>query len=243
MDSLEFIDIYEGTLAIIVTIIMIFLCLKSIAKYYKYKVFNLIFIGLAILGLSARYWPRIVTLISILITKNTISMELYFILGYGHSIGLISWMIGWVLMIELKKKIKKIIMGLFFLFEIIYLSLFYSSILFNQSLIGTYSPIFNDKLGPLILMHSVVMISLLIITVTRAYLDTRKTNVKEIRLKGNFLFFGMLFLFIGTILNLFLRSELLYSIFLIIAVFFIYIGFTIPKWIKNLLINNNNISE
>ena len=236
MNGLGFIDIYEGTLAIIVTIIMMILCLKSIAKYYKYKVINMVFIGIAIFGLSARYWPRIITLISILITSNAISPELYFILGYGHSIGLISWMIGWVLTVDMKKKVKKIIMGAFFCFEIIYLTLFYTCIFFNQTLIGTYNPVFEDKSGPIILIHTVVMICLLIITISRAYLDTRKTNVKEIRLKGDFIFFGMLFLFIGTILNLFLKSELLYSIFLIIAVFSIYIGFTFPLWIKNLLI-------
>ena len=240
MNGLDLIDVYDGTIAIIVTMIMIVLCLKSIAKYYKYKVINIVFIGIAILGLSARYWPRIVTLISILITKNAISPELYFILGYGHSIGLISWMIGWIITIEMKKKVKKIAMGAFFCFEILYFLLFYTCLFFNQSLIGTYSPVFNDKSGPIILTHTVVMICLLIITISRAYLDTRKTSVKEIRLKGDFLFFGMLFLFIGTILNLFFKSELLYSIFLIISVFFIYIGFTIPKWIKKLLIRNQN---
>lgn len=240
MNGLDLIDVYDGTIAIVVTIIMIFLCLKSIAKYYKYKVINMVFIGIAILGLSARYWPRIVTLFSVLITSNSISPELYFILGYGHSIGLICWMIGWILTVEMKKKVKKIIMGAFFCFEIIYLILFYACIFFNQSLIGTYSPVFDDKSGPIILIHTVVMICLLIITISSAYLDTRKTNVKEIRLKGDFIFYGMLFLFIGTILNLFFKSELLYSVFLIIAVLSIYIGFTFPKWIKNLLIKNEN---
>jgi hypothetical protein len=236
MNGLDLIDVYDGTIAITVTMIMIILFLNSIVKYYKYKVINLIFIGIAILGLSARYWPRIVTLISILITKNAISTELYFILGYGHSIGLISWMIGWILTVEMKKSLKKLIMGAFFCFEIVYLLFFYIFIFFNQSLIGTYNPVFEDKSGPLILLHTVVMICLLIITISRVYLDTRKTNVKEIRLKGDFIFFGMLFLFVGTIFNLFFKSELLYSIFLIIAVLSIYIGFTIPKWIKNLLI-------
>ncbi len=59
----------------------------------------------------------------------------------------------------------------------------------NISLIGTYTPVFEGKSGTLILVHTIVMIYLLIITIIRVNLGTRKTSVKEIRIKGEISFF------------------------------------------------------
>lgn len=238
MIDLEFIDIINGSISIIVTIITLILALTMIRKSLKYKVSNLLFIGISVFGLSARNWPRIATFISILITTNPISPELYFILGNGHSIGLISWMIGSVIMLDIKPKSRKIILGAFLLFELVYLIIFYVSIFSNISIVGTYTPVFDDDPGILITIHTYVMIALLIITVLRLFLGTQKANKKEIRVKGQFILIGMLFFLVSGLINTYLKLELVYAILILIGVFCLYIGLTVPKWIKKLLLKD-----
>lgn len=238
MNNLEFIDIFNGTLSIIVTIITLILALTMIRKYFKYKVSNLLFIGISVFGLSARNWPRIATFISILITNHPISTELYFILGNGHSIGLITWMIGSVIMLEIKPKSRKIILGAFLLFELVYLIIFYVSIFSNISIVGSYTPVYDDDPGILIVIHTYVMIVLLVITVLKLFLGTQKANKKEIRLKGQFIVIGMLFFLISGLINTYLKLELIYAILLLIGVFCLYIGLTVPNWIKKLLLKD-----
>ena len=238
MIDLELIDIINGILSITITIITLILALTMISKYYKYKVSNLFFIGISVFGLSARNWPRIATFISILITGNPINPELYFILGNGHSIGLISWMIGSIIMLEIKPKSRKIILGAFILFEIVYLLIFYVSVFFNISLVGSYDPVYEDNPGPLITIHTYVMIILLIITVLKIFLGTQKANKKEIRLKGQFILIGMLLFLISGLIYAYLELELIYAILLLIGVFFLYIGLTMPNWIKKVLLKS-----
>jgi len=241
MIDLELIDLVNGTLSIVVTIITLILALTMISKYFKYKVSNLLFIGISVFGLSARNWPRIATFISILITTNPITPELYFILGNGHSIGLIAWMIGSMIMLEIKPKSRKIILGAFLLFEIVYLSVFYVCIFFNLSLIGSYTPVFDDEPGILVTIHTYVMIPLLVITVLKLFLGTQKANKKEIRLKGQFIVIGMLFFLISGLINTYLQLELIYAILLLIGVFCLYIGLTMPNWIKKVFLKSEDV--
>ncbi|MFX1384163.1 MAG: hypothetical protein ACFFBP_17135, partial [Promethearchaeota archaeon] len=228
-------NIYYGILALVVTIFTVILGLNMILKYYKYKVLNFIFFGISLIGLSARNWPIIGNSIFLYISTNPISTEWYFILGYGHSLGLISWMIGWTLMVEMKQNHKRLILISFSSFEIIYLSLFYINLFLNLSFVGNYDPVLKEfNSGLLVRIHTYVMIILLIITLSKLFLDTRKTNNKEIRLKGTFIIIGMLSLLIGGIINLLIKHDLVYSISLIFCVCFIYFGTVFPNWIKKI---------
>jgi len=231
-------DILNGILAIVTFIIIFILGAKMILKYKKYKVKSLLFLGISFIGLSARNWPKILTFIMILTTENAISNQVYFILGYGHSIGLIFWMIGWISMTEFNKKTQNIILGAYFSFEIFYFFSFYIALFINPSIIGAYIPIFDEQIGPIIVFHNLVFIGLLAITMSKIFLDSRKTKNKEIRLKGLFLFIGVLFLFFFWFLDAYLKVELVLSLGLILSLFFFYIGQTLPKWIKKLLLKS-----
>ena len=229
-------DLLNGILAILTFIVILILGIKMILQYKKYKVNTLLYLGISFIGLSARNWPKILTFIMILITEHAISPQLYFILGYGHSIGLIFWMIGWISMTEFNEKSQKIILGAYFSFEILYLSSFYIILFINPSSIGEYTPIFDEQIGSLILLHNIVFIGLLAITISKVYLDSRKSRNKDIRLKGLFLFNGVLILFFFWFLYAFLDIELILSIGYIISLFFFYIGQTFPNWIKKIIL-------
>jgi len=232
MITLEPIEIYYGIEALILTLITVIISAKIISKYFAYKHANLIFIGIAVLGLTSRIWPMAITFLFIIFTREPASAELYFILGHGLPYGFISWMIGWVLMTEMKKNTKKLILIPVLFIEFIYLLVFYISIFSNLSLIGTYTPIYNEQMGIVVIIHSYYKFSVLYITLSKLFFDTRKTNNKEIRLKGNLISVGMICMFLAIQLTYLFKQEIFYAFFLLLGILLIYHGILLPKWLK-----------
>ncbi len=90
-----------------------------------------------------------------------------------------------------------------------------------------------------ILIHLVVILITALVTGFLFFRESKKSQDPEIKLKGKLFFVGVILFVTGSIvdaLNTILTILLIIRVILMVSAFFIYMGFLIPDWMKNLLL-------
>jgi len=70
-----------------------------------------------------------------------------------------------------------------------------------------------------------------------------RSNIEEVRLRGRFLFIGIVFFLVGAIFEIIgeisIYILIIGRLILVCSSFLFYSGFVLPNWMKNILLSKN----
>lgn len=234
-------EIFYGSFTIASVIISTFLGLIITLKYFKYKQIELLLVGLTWILLASPYWSDAIQFITVTLFRIEINSPLYFFLANAFIAPIhITWAYAFTNFLFKKQKEK---IMLFFviealLFEITFLLTFFM----NPSLIGDQKSVFVVEWAIWIQIYLLFSIGLFLITGFLFARASLKSNDSDIKLKGKFLILAFFTFTIGTVIDVIGADNpteitiLLARIFVIISSLCFYIGFTLPKFIKEIFI-------
>ena len=134
----------------------------------------------------------------------------------------------------------KTIIGIFTIPAILYEFLFFYFFFTDIAMLGVLQGPVDVKYGIFIIVIAIYILSVLLITGIIFARESLKSDNSEIRLKGKFLFAAFTSYVIGTFLSMFSSYSILLlmigRILTILASIEFYYGFTLPNWIKKLLL-------
>jgi len=234
-------EIFYGSFTIASVIISTILGLLIALKYRKYKQIDLILVGITWILLASPYWSDAIQFITVMLFSTEISVPLYFFLANAFIAPMhITWIYIFTKFIY-KRHQKKLTM-LFgieaVIFELVFIAIFFV----NPLLIGNQISTFVVEWALWIQIYLLMSIVLFLITGFLFARASLKTEDLEIKLKGKFLIVAFLTFTIGTIIDVIGAggsTEILIFLartFVIISSICFYIGFTLPKFIKDIFL-------
>jgi hypothetical protein len=233
--ALQPIDIANGVFSIIFVSISILIGLTIISKYFEYKRRTYLLIGLTWIGMSAPWTPSSISLLTYFLFGTVLPIEiLLFIAIFFLPIVQIFWIMVVCVFKEIKKR--KLIVGVFIVEGILFEIYFILNLLTNPSAIGEFSGTFdmNYRLWVNLFLFSLLIIFL--ITGTMLALESYKSEDREVKLRGKFLFLAFYSFIIGSILDIFSATSIILltiaRLILISSAFEFYNGFILPDWMK-----------
>jgi len=239
MVTLSPLEMFQGSLTLIAVLISFILGLIIILKYFKFKRIQLLLVGVTWILLMSVYWPDAITFILILTTGNPLNKYVYFFLANAF---IAPVHITWVTVITdlIWKKNKKIIRLLFaieaIIFEVIFLSVFF----IDPDQIGTQIAVFVVQWALFVDIYLIFSIVMFLGTGLLFARESLKAQNAELQLKAKFLILAFVTFTIGAVLDVAFESDeitiFLARLLVIIAAFAFYIGFTLPKFIKELFV-------
>ncbi|MFX0076511.1 MAG: hypothetical protein ACFE96_13800, partial [Candidatus Hermodarchaeota archaeon] len=197
--------------------------------------------GITWILLASPYWSDAIQFITVIIFSAEISTPLYFFLANAFIAPIhITWI--YIFTNYLYKRHQKKLTALFgieaVIFELVFLIIFF----INPLLIGDQISTFVVEWAIWIQIYLLLSIVLFLITGFLFARASLKTEEAEIKLKGKFLIVAFLTFTIGTIIDVIGAGssiELLIFLartFVIISSICFYIGFTLPKFVKDKLV-------
>jgi len=228
-----------GLVGFISTIITLILGMRIISKYFQRKQGSFIYVGLTLIILWSPWWPSSISFITYLISLDGLPYEVYIFLGnFFLPFALITWVIPMCNLLGVKDKTRKIAVIICIIYIIIFLSVVIY-FLFNPAELGYLRnplvPIYSFSFYMLIMPILVIVIMLGL----KLALESLKASDVEVQLKGKFLLIAFITITIGIILEIFLTGDfnlLISRIIIIIGLILLYIGLTLPKRIKELIL-------
>jgi len=234
-------EIFYGSFTLVSVIISTILGILIALKYKKYRKIDYLAVGITWVLLASPYWSDAIQFISVMLTGIQISITLYYFLANAFIAPMyITWI--YALTNILFTKQKKILIIIFsvvaIVAEISFLTLFF----INPNSVGDQKSAFVVEWEIWIQIYLLISIALLLITGFIFARASLKAGQTELRLKGIFLLAAFLSFTIATVIDVVgadIPTEitiLLARTFLIISSLCFYIGYTLPKFVKKLLI-------
>ncbi|MBD3196560.1 MAG: hypothetical protein GF317_16005, partial [Candidatus Lokiarchaeota archaeon] len=137
MANLTSLEIFNGIVAIIIIVFFFYMGISILRRYFKYRDKRLMYTGIAIFFMSFPWLPISISFISVIFSGTTLTFEIYYILGYGFSFGILFWLFAFTDMVYETKK--KIILAIYTLYLVVLTILFYVFLFITPSLIGDIS--------------------------------------------------------------------------------------------------------
>ncbi|TFG02395.1 MAG: hypothetical protein EU539_13135 [Promethearchaeota archaeon] len=232
-------DVVNGIVLIIFCSISIYVGLRIILKYFKYKQRELLLVGLTWIFLVSPWYPGSISFIMFLLTGSILTPEAYFIIGTNlWPIAVVLWIIAFTDLVYKKHQKPIILISIFY--GIMFYIIFYYLLLTAPYLIGYLKGYTDVQYGLFIVVYA---ISLLIIELVTGYLFCKASLESEnpqIRLKGKFLLTAFVLFAIGAALDTSIPLTLvtlpIVRGFEILSATIFYMGFILPKWTKKLFL-------
>ncbi|MHA2008370.1 MAG: hypothetical protein ACXABO_03995 [Promethearchaeota archaeon] len=237
-------EVLTGSFSLVTVIISTIIGLRIVSKYFLYRKKELLLVGLTWILLCEIWWSSAFSFLAALFTGVGFSPELYFILGNLFvPIALLLWLTAYTDFLYKEKQ--KLILLIASIIGIIYYFTFFYFVFNDVAIIGEMFNSVDAEYRSFALVYLISVLLVFFITgVNFARASIRSSNV-EIKLKGKFILLAIIlftigaaldglkpFLF-GSILNIILIIN---RIILIISGLAFYIGFLLPRWIKELLL-------
>ncbi len=238
-------DFLQGSLAFIFILISFIVAIKLLLKYFTHKQSTLLFAGLTWIFMVSPWFNTGFNFLYVFIAGVSMSDQLYFLIGYFWiPFPLVAWL---ALYTEFKyQKYHNKIIIITIIQGIIYEIIFFYYLFTDISVIATKKGIFNDELTTPFLIYILVILVIAIITGFSFGFESFKSTNPEIKLKGKFILAAWLSFFIGALLD---AGLFAFTTFLLILARLIlmssaiefYFGFFLPRWVKKLLIKEENV--
>ncbi|MFX1315007.1 MAG: hypothetical protein ACFE9T_04030 [Promethearchaeota archaeon] len=238
----EPLEIFYGSFTLASVIISTILGFFITLKFIKYKKIELLLVGITWILLASPYWSDATQFIIIMISEEKeLYTPLYFFLANAF-IAPIHVIWGLAFTNFLYKRQQKKLMAFFgieaAIFEIAFLVIFF----LNPYLIGDKKSAFVVEWA--LWVQAYLLFSILLFLVTGFLFARRsiRSDNREIQLKGKFLIIAFITFTIGTIIDVIGAENpteitiFLARTFVIISSLCFYIGFTLPRFIKELFI-------
>jgi hypothetical protein len=241
MAQLTGFEIFYGSFTLVSVIISIILGLIIALKYLKHKKIELLLVGITWIFLASPYWSDAIQFITNIFFGISLDPRTYFFLANAFVAPIhITWSYAFTNFL-FKKHQKKIM--LFFgiealIFELAFLIVFFT----NPFLIGVQISAFVVEWAIWIQIYLLFSIILLLGTGFLFARSSLKAEDSEIKLKGKFLILAFLTFTIGTMIDVIGAENpteitiFLARTFVIISSICFYIGFTLPRFIKDIFI-------
>ena len=232
-----------GALTFIAVIISVLLGILIAFKYLKYKKIDFILVGLTWIFLVSPYWSDAIQFIATTLVGVELNPNLYYFIANAFIAPI---HIIWIYAIAdfLFPRQKKILVSLFSIeavtFETVFLILFF----INPALIGDQKSYFVVEWAIWIQIYLLISIALFLITGFLFARQSLKAKTKDLKLKGIFLIIAFLCFTVAAIIDVIgadTPTELtifLARTFLIISSICFYIGFIMPRFIKEMFIKD-----
>ncbi|MBD3211485.1 MAG: hypothetical protein GF311_02670 [Candidatus Lokiarchaeota archaeon] len=246
--SLQPIDYLNGISSLIYVSVSIVVGLIILAKYFKLRDINFIFVGFTWIGMSEPWIPSGISFLCNLFTQMGLSLEIYVIIGNVFiPASVLCWLFAFTSMIYPEKK-KPILITYFIIGIIIEVILFYILFFeptFISTLIGTFATEsqlvrIDIEYKALILAYLLFIDITMLITGILFSRESLKSESPEIKLKGWLLLLAFLFWSIGGLLDSALPLNIITlpitRLLLVLSGILFYFGFLLPPWIKRLII-------
>lgn len=254
---MDLVIILHGSFSSIFVIVSFVIGFTILSKYFKSKNRLLILVGIAWVALSFPWLPDSISFLMNLFTQQSLSKELYFIIGNAFiPIALITWIIAYTDMINKKKQ--NLAVGLILLFSFIFEIIFFYIFFTDINLLGEIDPLipFSADFGIFLIIFYLATILILLPTGLHFAQKSIKLENKELRLKGKLLRAAFILFTIATILEKPARSIMIGVVFqdasdplllimlavvrvlLMLSAFAFYGGFLLPRWMKELFLKD-----
>lgn len=243
--DLQVLEIFQGALSLIYVGLTILVSAVILYKYFQYKAENLLYVSIALLGLSAPWIPDGVTFLIILVTGGAMTESVYIMLSlllivvttYFVPFAVVAWLYVLSNLIKMKSRILflRISLVIALIFEII----FTMFLLIDIDLIVTYSSPFDYQWSSLTTIFYLSVIGIIVATGLLFARESTKSPSAEIKLKGKVIFIAIISFTVGSLIPYVfytIPSLIIARIFLVTCSIEFYIGFMLPKWVKELLI-------
>ena len=234
-------EIFYGSFTFASVIISTVLGLFIALKYIKHKKVELLLVGITWILLASPYWSDAIQFIIKTLFNIELNSPLYFFLANVFIAPIhITWTYAFTNFL-FKKQQKKIM--LFFGIEaLIFENAFLIVFFVNPLLIGNQKSVFVVEWAIWIQIYLLFSIILFLVTGFLFARASLKAENPELKLKGKFLIIAFVTFTIGTIIDVIGADSpteitiLLARTFVIISSLCFYIGFTLPKFIKDIFI-------
>ncbi len=219
--------------------ILIAIGILLIIKYQKYKYPPLIWWGLSTIFLTTTYLhaPINSTLIFLEHAPLTASqVSLFYTIG---PLTLVAWITAWSEILY-KDNIKLIRVIVIMFAAFLYIA-FFMFFFIDMGMLMTFNPPNTYIPGPWILINGILMLMIFMLTAIKLWANGRKSEDKEIRIKGLLFLIQALILFMGIVINLIAGNiflEVLGYALIIIAGILLYISQAWPEWAKKIFVRN-----
>ncbi|MHA1914648.1 MAG: hypothetical protein ACW986_07130 [Promethearchaeota archaeon] len=249
---MELVDVLHGSFSLIFVIISFIIGVTILSKYFKQKNRLLILVGLTWIGLSFPWLPDSVSFLMNLFVQQSLSTELYFILGNVLlPVPLIAWMLAYTDMISRERK--KLYTSLVLVGSLVFEIIFFTLLFIDVSLLGIMTSAFSTDFGIFLTVSLFLTLIIMLVTGMKFAGNSIRSEEKEIRLKGKLLRAAFISFTIAAILEKSARSIMLGLVFdnptdpllstmlaivrtlLVLSAFEFYGGFLLPHWMEKIL--------
>ncbi len=237
--TLTALDILNGTFSLIFVIVSLIVGIIIASKYFQVKNRTLLLVGITWLGLTTPWLPSTVSFLTYLITTSGISPAIYFTIGnIASPLILVIWILAFT---DLKFKSKqKLIVAIYAIIGIVYEIYLVSFLIIDPNVIGEITGIFDVTYKGVVLIFALFIVITVLITGVLFGLESLKSNDAALKLKGKFLIIAFISWSIGAMMDAALPLNIvtltIARIILISSAIEFYIGFILPRFIKELFI-------
>ena len=236
-------EFFYGTLTFIAVIISLILGIIIAQKYRKFKKKEFILVGLTWIFLVSPYWSDAIQFFTLTIFHYQISSVVYFFIANAFIAPIhIIWITALTKLIFHKRK--KTLLIIFSTEAILYEFFFLVSFFIDPNQIGTQMSVFVVEWAIWIQLYLIVSIVLFLITGFLFARQSLKSDNRELNVKGWFLIFAIILFTVAAVIDVIgadAPTEItifLARTFLILSSVFFYVGFTLPRFIKELFIKS-----
>lgn len=231
-------EIFYGSFTLLSVVISTILGILIALKYKKYGKVDYLAVGITWLLLASPYWSDAIQFISVMIGGIQIPTNLYYFLANAFIAPMyITWIYTLTNILFVKRK--KILLAIFSIIAVAFETLFLIVFFINPSLIGEQKSAFVVEWAIWIQFYLLLSIVLLLVTGFLFARASLEAGQKDVRLKGIFLLIAFVSFTVATVIDVIGADNpteitiLLARTFLIFSSLCFYIGYTLPKFVKN----------
>ena len=239
MPGLENIEVFAALFSLIFVVISWILALSILSKYFKYRVRELLLVGIAWVGIAMPWTSDAISFIMIMTIGESLNPYMKVIIELTFlPVAVILWLIAFTDL--LYKNQQKLILTIFIILGALFEIIFFYALFTDFSLIGKYTPPLKIDYTLPIYLFLILFLGIFLITGLLMGKESLKSENKELVLKGKFLIIAFISFLIGALLEIILPLHpvgiMLIRIILISSAIEYYIGFTLPEFVKKILL-------
>jgi len=232
-------EILNGTFSLIFVIVSLIVGLFIASRYLQIKNRTLLLVGITWIGLTTPWLPSTISFIVYLITSTGLTPVIYFTIGnIASPLILVIWILAFTdLRFKNRQKLLVIIYSIIGITYEVYLVYF---LVVDPNIIGDLTGIFDVTYKGIVLLFAMFIVINVLVTGVLFGQQSLRSKDSIIRLKGKFLIVAFISWGIGAIMDAALPLNIftltIARVILISSAIEFYIGFILPRFIKDLFI-------
>ena len=235
-------EFLNGIFSVIIVLIFILVGLLTVLKFRKVKNRIYIWWGIGLLGLGLPWLGGGLSFLMILLTGTALSIEQYLFLSlFFISITVMFWL--WTMTELMYKNKQKVILGIYAIIGIIFEIYLLYHLINDPQIIGVFiDPPLDINYVGLTRFYAIFILITVGVSLLFFIRESFLIEELEIKLKAKFLLIGIISFIIGSFLDGYISVNIvavfIVRILLISSAIEFYIGWNLPKYIKNLFLKD-----